>query len=43
MTMYLISFPSAAMVRSDEDLWAVPDASNAILEECATAVPRVLS
>jgi hypothetical protein len=37
MTKYLISFPSAAMVVSDEDLPAVADASHAVVQEAKDA------
>ncbi|MEE2037645.1 YciI family protein [Nocardiopsis sp. CT-R113] len=37
MTKYLISFPSGAMVLSDEDLQAASDASHAVVEEAKEA------
>ncbi|SEK85403.1 YciI family protein [Rhodococcus maanshanensis] len=37
MTKYLISFPSGAMVLSDEDLQAASDASHAVVEEAKDA------
>jgi hypothetical protein len=37
MTKYLISFPSAAMVFSDEDLPAVSDAAHAVVAEAKDA------
>ncbi|BDZ49347.1 hypothetical protein GCM10025867_15880 [Frondihabitans sucicola] len=37
MTKYLISFPSEAMVVSDEELPAVADAAHAVLEEAKAA------
>ena len=37
MTKYLISFPSSAMVVSEEDLPAVSDASHAVVEEAKVA------
>ena len=33
MTEYLVSFPSGAMVFTEEDLQAVSDASHAIVQE----------
>ncbi|GAB3890390.1 hypothetical protein [Microbispora bryophytorum] len=33
MTKYLISFPSAAMVLSDEELQAAADAAHAVVQE----------
>ncbi|WP_027501758.1 YciI family protein [Rhodococcus sp. UNC363MFTsu5.1] len=37
MTKYLISFPSGAMVLSDEELQAASDASHAVVEEAKDA------
>ncbi|WP_247041400.1 YciI family protein [Arthrobacter rhizosphaerae] len=37
MTKYLISFPSAAMVLSEEDLQAASDASRAVVQEAKDA------
>jgi hypothetical protein len=37
MTKYLISFPSAAMAVSDEDLPAVADAGHAVVQEAKDA------
>ena len=37
MTKYLISFPSAAMVFSDEDLQAVSEAAHAVVQEAKDA------
>lgn len=37
MTKYLISFPSGAMVLSDEDLQAASDAAHAVVEEAKDA------
>jgi hypothetical protein len=37
MTKYLISFPSAAMVVSDEELQAVSDAAHAVVQEAKVA------
>lgn len=37
MTKYLISFPSAAMVVSEEELPAVSDASHAVVQEAKDA------
>ncbi|WP_353816045.1 YciI family protein [Agromyces sp. SYSU T00266] len=37
MTKYLISFPSAAMVVTDQELPAVSDASHAVIEEAKAA------
>ncbi|GGO10333.1 hypothetical protein [Microbispora bryophytorum] len=41
MTKYLISFPSAAMVLSNEELQAAADAAHAVVQEASTKAFRL--